>query len=392
MITPNPLAGVALHGTGALFAANCYAPQKFIKRWSWETFWIVQAAFCWLIWPIVGAMLTIPELGAVMTEAIDKHPDALAYSFLFSLAYGIGGIAFNYSIKYIGFALTYAIAVGLSGVLGSIIPPLVRGELTEKLNKPGAGWIIGGMAMGTLGIALCGIAGRLKEHGLAEKEGGKGDFMLVKGLLLSILAGVLSAVYGFAIEVTAPVIKIAADHGAEHWQGNVAYLTANTGAFVTSVIYALFLARKNRSIGEFVNLGKGEEKASLFANYVLAILVGTLWYGQFFFYNLGHVRMGESYAFTSWTIHMTMLVLLSNVTGVFFREWKGCSRRTIVFIVMGLTVLMAAVLMLTYGNYIGSKKDIPEDQKVSWVSPGKDNNIRCLTDDGHLVRGYKAHI
>ncbi|MCF7954317.1 MAG: rhamnose:proton symporter [Phycisphaerae bacterium] len=353
-ITPNPVAGVALHGTGALLAANCYAPQKFIRNWSWETFWIVQAAFCWLIWPIVGAMLTIPELGAVITEALDKYPKELAFSFLFSLAYGVGGIAFNYSIRYIGFSLTYAIAVGLSGILGAIVPPLVRGELMDEMAKPGAVWIITGMAAGTLGIAFCGVAGRFKELGLSEKEGGKGEFSLIKGLLLSILAGILSAVYGFAIEVTAPVIQIAAEHGAGHWQGNIAYLTANTGAFVTSVIYALFLARKNRSIREFVKIEKTDEKASLFGNYVLAMLVGTLWYGQFFFYNLGHVRMGKDYEFTSWAIHMTMLVLLSNLTGVFFREWKGCNRRTIIFIVLGLAVLMAAVVMLTYGNYIAS--------------------------------------
>ena len=124
-ITPNPIAGVTFHGVGALLAANCYAPQKFIRRWSWETFWIVQAAFCWLIWPIVGAALTIPELGAVLHEAVLTCPKSLVISFCFSLAYGIGGIAFNYSIRYIGFSLTYAIAVGLSSILGTIIPPLV---------------------------------------------------------------------------------------------------------------------------------------------------------------------------------------------------------------------------------------------------------------------------
>ena len=130
-VTPNPFAGVTLHGTGALLAANCYTPQKFIRRWSWETFWIVQAAFCWLLWPIAGALLTIPELGAVLNEAWHTCPERFIFSFCFSLAYGIGGIAFNYSIKYIGFSLTYAIAIGLSSVLGTTIPPLVRGELSN---------------------------------------------------------------------------------------------------------------------------------------------------------------------------------------------------------------------------------------------------------------------
>ena len=352
-IPPNPLVGVTLHGTGALLAANCYAPQKFIRCWSWETFWIVQAAFCWLIWPIVGALLTIPELGAVLIEAWHTCPQRLILSFCFSLAYGIGGIAFNYSIRYIGFSLTYAIAIGLSSVLGTTIPPLVRGELLSILTKPGAVWVVAGIATGALGIAFCGIAGRLKERNLSQQESGKGDFSLIKGLLLSILAGVLSAFYHFAITVTQPVIEIAADHGAGHWQGNVAYLTANTGAFVTSAIYALWLARKNRSLGELVKLEQNSERASLFANYALAILVGTLWYGQFFFYNLGHVRMGEDYAFTSWAIHMTLLVLFSNLTGLFFREWKGATRHTIIYVVLGVLVLVAAVLMLTYGNYIG---------------------------------------
>ena len=352
-VPPNPLAGVTFHGTGALLAANCYAPQKFIRRWSWETFWIVQAAFCWLIWPIIGAVLTIPELGVVLQEAAQTCPKNLLLSFGFSLAYGIGGIAFNYSIRYIGFSLTYAIAVGLSSVLGTIIPPLVRGELRSILNKPGAAWVIAGIVAGTVGIACCGYAGRLKERDLIEREGTKGEFSLSKGLILSLLAGVLSAFYSFAIEAASPVIELAAEHGAGQWKGNVAYLTANTGAFVTSAIYALSLARKNRSLGELVKIPKGTEQANLFGNYFLAALVGTLWYGQFFFYNLGHVRMGQ-YKFTSWAIHMTMLVLFSNLTGFLFREWKGCERRTIAFTVLGFGILITAVLMLTYGNYVGS--------------------------------------
>ncbi len=354
LISPHPFLGVTLHGVGAFLAANCYAPQKFIRRWSWETFWIVQAAFCWLIWPIIGAFLTIPELGTVLYEAAQTCPKNLLFSFCFSLAYGIGGIAFNYSIRYIGFSLTYAIAVGLSSVLGTIIPPFVRGEFADILTKPGAAWVIAGIFTGAIGIAFCGIAGRLKEYSLSKTESGRGDFSLIKGLLLSILAGVLSAFYHFAITVTEPVIEIAAEHGAGHWKGNVAYLTANTGAFVTSMIYALSLAMKNRSLGEFVKISPGTQKASLFNNYLLAILVGTLWYGQFFFYNLGHVRMGKDYEFTSWAIHMTMLVLFSNLTGLLFREWKGCARLTVAFIILGILVLIAAVLMLTYGNYIGN--------------------------------------
>ncbi len=351
-IAPNPLLGTGLHGIGATLAANCYAPQKLVRRWSWETFWMIQAVWCWLLWPIIGAMLTIPDLANVMGDAVRDCPMALVWSFLFSMAYGVGGIAFNLSIRYIGFALTYAIAVGLSAILGTLVPPLVRGEFGTILSKTGSGWVLSGVAVGALGIAVCGIAGRLKERDLTQQSSGTGEFNLLKGLGLSLVAGVLSAVYGFALDVSKPVIAIAESYGAGHWKGNVAYLTANTGAFVTSMIYCIYLARKNRSFGEFVRLKDGSERASLVRNYIFAILTGTLWYGQFFFYNLGHVRMGQ-YEFTSWAIHMIMLVLFSNLTGILFREWKGCSVRTRIVIVLGLLVLMVSVLLLTYGNYLG---------------------------------------
>jgi len=349
-VASNPLLGVLLHGVGAMFAATCYTPQKQVKRWSWQTYWITQAAFCWFLLPILGAILTIPELRAVLHEA---PPDAMRNSFLLGAAYGIGGTAFGISIRYIGFSLTYAIAVGLSSVLGTLIPPLVKGNLASTLSKPGSGWIIAGIVVGTLGIALTGAAGRCKEKDLAGKNS-KGEFSLTKGLALSVLAGVLSAVYGFALEAGEPIADVASAKGAGMWRGNVVYIFSNTGAFLTAAIYCLYLHRKHKTLGELIELPAGLEEASLPVNWMMAVITGAFWYGQFFFYNLGHVRMGH-YKFTSWAIHMIMLVLFSNLVGVALREWRACRRVTHTTIAGALAVLVVAVLMLSYGNYRGDE-------------------------------------
>jgi L-rhamnose-H+ transport protein len=348
-VTPNPLLGVGLHGIGALFAATCYTPQKRIKGWSWQTYWLTQASFCWFLLPIIGAFLTIPELMAVLREA--PH-DAMLKSFLLGAAYGIGGTAFGISIRYIGFSLTYAIAVGLSSVLGTLIPPLVNGTLANVLNKPGAGWVIGGIVFGTIGIACTGWAGRMKENDLSAKNE-RGQFSLSKGLMLSLLAGVLSAVYGFALAAGQPIADVAVKHGAGVFQGNVIYIFSNTGAFITTAIYCLWLHLRHKTLGEHVELPAGTEKASLPVNFTMAFITGLFWYGQFFFYNLGHVRLGEKFAFTSWAIHMTMLVLFSNLIGVLLHEWRQCRRVTHMVIVVALIILLGAVFMLTYGNHIG---------------------------------------
>jgi L-rhamnose-H+ transport protein len=350
MIAPSLPLGIGFHAAGALLSANCYAPQRFIRRWSWEIFWMTQAAWCWLLWPAIGAAATIPDLRLVLADA---PRDAMLLSFLMGMAYGVGGTAFNVSIRYIGFSLTYCIAVGLSSVLGTLVPPLVRGQFGAILSRPGSGWVLGGVAAGAAGIAVCGFAGRLKEKDLDAGKGGRGGFSLVKGFLLSLLAGVLSAVYGFALEAAAPVIALAERYGAGIWKGNVACLFANSGAFVTALVYTLWLAHRNNTLGELGQLAPGEESASLGRNYMLAVMTGTLWYGQFFFYNLGHVRLGPAYAFSSWAIHMIMLVLLSNLLAVVLREWKGCCALTRASIAAGLAILCCAVVLLAYGNYVG---------------------------------------
>jgi L-rhamnose-H+ transport protein len=241
---------------------------------------------------------------------------------------------------------------------------MVRGTLGATLSKPGAGWVIAGILVGTIGIALTGTAGRLKELDL-EARNQRGQFSLSKGLALSLLAGVLSAVYGFALEAGEPIADVATAHGAGMWRGNVVYIFSNSGAFLTTAIYCAWLHARNGTIGEVVGhptanqpiSGAGLEPTgppdgSLGLNWAMAILTGCLWYGQFFFYNLGHVRMG-TYKFTSWAIHMIMLVLFSVVVGIALREWRESRRLTRGTVAAALAVLVGAVVLLTYGNYIG---------------------------------------
>ncbi len=344
MIAPSLGLGVGFHATGALLSANCYAPQKYVKRWPWEIFWMTQAAWCWLLLPILGAVATIPHLSLVLSEG---PKDRMLLAFAMGILYGIGGTAFNVSIRYIGFSLTYAIAVGLSSILGTLVPPLARGDLSRVLHTAGAQYLLAGIAAGAAGIALCGLAGRWKEIDL-DSGGARGEFSMLRGLMLSLIAGVFSAVYGFSLDVAAPVADLAERYGAGIWKGNVLYLFSNSGAFLTAAAYSGYLAWRNRTAAQLLSLPDG-----LARNHLLALATGSLWYGQFFFYNLGHVRLAGDYAFSSWAIHMILLVLFSNVAALFFREWAGSRSRTRYAVAAGLFVLCSAVILLTYGNYVG---------------------------------------
>jgi L-rhamnose-H+ transport protein len=191
------------------------------------------------------------------------------------------------------------------------------------------------------------VAGRGKEK---DQSGGNVEygFSLSKGLPICIVAGVLSAFYGFSLDQGAPIAEVAAQHGAGSFKGNVVYLFSNSGAFLTTLVYCSYLHFKDKSWQEFTAVPK------LGKNYLLSILTGVLWYGQFFFYGLGHVRMGR-YDFTSWAVHMLLLVLISAMTGLLLKEWKGSSTRTMRWLMVSMMVLVASVVMLTYGNYLGGQ-------------------------------------
>jgi L-rhamnose-H+ transport protein len=340
--------GVLYHAVGASGAALCYTPQKGVKGWSWQTYWLAQALICWLVMPLLVAYLTIPQLTIVLKEA---PVAAMQRSFLLGIAYGVGGTAFGIAIRYVGFSLTYAIAVGISCVLGTLLPPLVHGTLGDVLKSNGAVFLIIGVAMGAIGIALCGVAGRNKEKDIAADVNNKTEFSLAKGLPLCFLAGILSALYGFSLDQGQPIADVAAKYGAGNFQGNVIYIFSNTGAFISTLLYCLYLHKKDKTFYQYGNASGN----NLSVNYLLSILTGLLWYGQFFFYGLGHVRMG-TYKFTSWAIHMIMLVLFSSVAGLIMKEWKQCSSKTLRWLFGALLVLVIAVLLLTYGNYLGENK------------------------------------
>ncbi|WP_438482620.1 L-rhamnose/proton symporter RhaT [Oleiharenicola lentus] len=342
----NPILGTLLHTVGAASAALCYAPQRYVKNWKWQTYWLVQAAACWLILPWIFAYFTIPQLGTVLAEAPGS---AMRNSYLLGVLYGVGGIAFGAAIRYIGFSLTYALAIGLSCVLGTLIPTIQAGTLGQILSNTGGTFVVGGVLLGGLATFITGLAGFRKEREITTDSVTKTQFNPRVGLPIVVLAGVLSAVFSFSLAAGQPIADVAAKYGAGNFQGNVIYLFSHSGAFTTTLIYCLYLITRDKSAGEFTSAGG----ANLGANYALSILTGLLWYLQFFFYGLGHVRMGDL-KFSSWAIHMIILILLSCGFGVAIGEWKSCRPATKLIITGAIVLLFAAVGLLTYGNYLAA--------------------------------------
>jgi L-rhamnose-H+ transport protein len=119
------------------------------------------------------------------------------------------------------------------------------------------------------------------------------------------------------------------------------------------MLYCLYLHKKHNTFKEYSGIVSKKNNSGLSLNFAMAALTGFLWYGQFFFYGLGHVRMGN-YKFSSWAIHMIMLVLFSSIAGLILKEWMRSNPRTIRLLALALFVLVVSVVIITYGNYLGT--------------------------------------
>ena len=352
----NPLIGTLIHAVGGMAASTCYVPYQKVKKWSWDTYWLVQASFAWFIFPFLIGFLTVPNLLSVFSDA---SSEVLFNATLLGAIYGFGGMCFGFAIRHIGYSLTYTISIGISAILGTIVPLIMHGELMQKFNGPGGSIIFFGMFLALIGIIVCGIAGYRKENDLKNNNANGGEpltFNMKKGLTLTIIAGVLSAVFGISLEVGAPVAEIAAEYGAGNFEGNANLILSTGGAFITNFIWFTIAGLKNGTLKEIVDV-KGIGKKNFYLNLGMSILSGALWYGQFFFYGIGHVQMG-AYKFASWVIHMSMLIFFSYIVGIIMKEWVQVTKRTNNTLLFALAILIVSFVVMTYGSMQGAEDAI----------------------------------
>ena len=351
MITPNPVIGTGLHALGGVSAASCYLPSTKTRQWSWGTYWIAQALFAWVIMPLIFGALTVPGFFKILISSPSK-PFRMA--FLLGAVYGFGGMSFGKAINYIGYSLTYTMAIGISAVLGTIFPMMIFGGIGDFFTKPGGDIVLLGMTLSIVGVVISGWAGFRKEKDLNALNINKGGFNMLIGLLLTIVAGVLSGVFNVSLEYGQPIADMAAKNGAGYFEGNAKLIVSTSGTFVVNLIWFVVDGLRKGTLKEFLPQKNEISGKTIFNNWLWSAFTGVLWCGQFFFYGLGHIEMGN-FRFASWVLHMSMLIFFSYIVGVVMKEWKSVTTKTYIILIVGLLTLITSFCITSYGSYIGEQ-------------------------------------
>lgn len=383
----NPFLGVVFHWIGGLASGSFYVPYKGVKKWSWETYWLVGGFFSWIICPIfLASLLTNDVLGVLQKQTFTT----LWWTYFFGAMWGFGGLTFGLTMRYLGMSLGMGVALGYCAAFGTLLPPIfkivspsipVAETITQiAATRPGQVTLLG-VLICLIGIGVAALAGLTKENEMPEEEKKKfiKEFNFKKGIMVATFSGIMSACFSFALTAGNPIAEASAAAGTStYWTGLPKLVVVLLGGFTTNFIWCTLLNFKNRTGYQYLashvrkehahhgGSGGGEHasasvpdagappsdlKIPVLGNYVFCALAGTCWYFQFFFYTMGETQMGK-FGFASWTLHMASIIIFSTMWGWIFHEWKGSSKKAHALIAAGIATLILSTIIIGCGTYL----------------------------------------
>jgi L-rhamnose-H+ transport protein len=345
------LLGILFHFIGGFASGSFYVPFKKVRGWHWESYWIIGGLFSWLIVPPLAAWLTVPGFEEIIRATAS---DTIKYTMLFGILWGFGGLTYGLGVRYLGMSLGNSVVLGFCSAFGALVPSVYyslypaegKTSLHDLVTTTWGRVVLAGVMLCLLGIYICGRAGWMKEKEMPEEEKKKSvtEFNLVKGLVVAIFSGIMSACFNFGIEAGKPMAEAAVAAGMNPlFQNNVTYVVLLWGGLATNFIWCMILNIRNRTFGDYLNA-----KTPLVNNYFFAGLAGTTWFLQFFFYGMGESKLGNGAS--SWILHMAFIILIANVWGIVLKEWKGVSNRTRNTFITGIATIIASVILVGIGN------------------------------------------
>jgi L-rhamnose-H+ transport protein len=380
----NPFLGVFLHWLGGLASGSFYVPYRGVKKWSWETYWLVGGFFSWIICPLTFAYFMTNDLFGVLHR---QTVSTIGWTYFFGMLWGFGGLTFGLTMRYLGMSLGMGVALGYCAAFGTLLPPIFKaimpslpvGSSIVEIAESTSGQVtLTGVAVCLIGIGIAAFAGFTKEKEMPEEQKKLAikEFNFKKGVLVATFSGIMSACFAFALQAGKDINAASLATGTkEIWTGLPALVVVLLGGFTTNFIWCVMLNIKNQTGYQYLasqvrlehahhgGAGGGESgpaqtaaapadlKIPTLGNYLFSALAGTTWYFQFFFYTMGATQMGK-YDFASWTLHMASIIIFSTIWGWILHEWKGSSKKAHLLIAGGIATLVLSTIVIGWGTYL----------------------------------------
>ena len=322
----------------SLFQGAFGLGMKYMSPLSWEAWWLIHVTIAMIIFPFLWAIIVVPNLFDIISSSpVESIQMAMLYGFL----WGIGGIMFGVSVPYIGLSLTMGIVMGLAGSVGSLIP-FFQGS--NSTSDPVFSYVLGGLLISLVGVALTAKAG-IDRDKLQNSNDSNNKSNIIKGILIAVVCGVLSALLNVGFSNAAPIAKTAEDFGVITRNSSlVAWVVVLWGAFLMNALYCVYLLFKNNSWNSF-------NPVNSFKAYRWSVIAGLCWFAALGVYGQGAALLGDIGPVIGWPILLGLSLIISNFWAYRAGEWKN-AKKPFNLLLIGLIVLIFSAIVLGLGSTV----------------------------------------
>ncbi len=330
--------GLAVVILGGLLHGSFAFPMKRIeRRWPWENIWLLYSIVGLVILPPLLAFLAIPSLGHIYSSI---PLSTILIVALFGVGWGAGSVLFGQAISRVGMALGFAIILGITSTLGSLLPLVFLRP--QDLWTPKGQMLMLGLAIAIGGIITCSMAGAMRDREARRLNPSVTGGKFITGLLVSILSGIFSPMLNFGFVYGEPLQSAARDMGAQaNLASNAVWAPALLGGFLVNAGYAVYLLNRNRTWKLY---SKADIRAS---DWIGCAIMGLFWFGGVSIYGMGAASMGRLGAVVGWPVFMSTVIITANVLGFLAGEWRHAPVKARVTEWVGIGFLVAAILVVS---------------------------------------------
>ena len=334
--------GIGWHIVGAVMAASFYAPIERVKKWSWETTWALAGIFSWILLPIGVSLVLLPDFRGFYAAMGWR---LLLQVALFGAMWGVGNVGYGLTMRYLGMSLGIGVAIGVTLVVGTLVPPLRHGQAAMLFATRSGLITMAGVLVALVGVAIVSWAGHQKE---VQLKGHLEEFNVGLGLALAVMCGIFSSGMSFAIDAAKPLEQAALHLGVNPLYAALpSYVFIMGGGAIINMSYCFIrlAALPRLSLRADLRLPGG----LLARNAALASTAGIMWYLQFFFYAWGAANIPQRLSYVNWMLHMSIFVLCGGLVGLALGEWAGVKSSSVRLLWAGVLIIIFAANLVGLG-------------------------------------------
>ncbi len=322
---------------GGVINGSFALPTKKIQGWNFENIWMNYTIWAFLILPWISIFALAPNVWIVY----QLIPSNLLWILIIGgFLFGIGQMCFAKSIKMIGMGLAFVIVIGLATGFGFLLPLFLMHP--EKIFTPFGYTTLAGIGLIFAGILLSFYAGRKRDQHKRQIQSNipAGEYTI--GVIMSVVAGVCSAVQNFAFAVTKQLQEIALHQGLNQLSSAmIIWPIFLSFAFIPYIVFMLYLHRKNKSFSHY-------KEGPKILNGFLTFVMGICWWCSLVLYSQATLWIGSLGPIVGWPLFMVLIILVSNFWGWRHHEWAHVTTNIARQALLAIILLILAVVVLAY--------------------------------------------